>query len=198
MRTFDWFCWNFSEHSGHAQGDKASYPARPDNSAWTLTGYETIDWKEPAFVGEHGCFSYDKNEVKQEIDFGQFKFYAGNFYKKTPEYLTYAEAYTLWLMCTGRTEDCEDGHVRKLLEYGYLKTSNGVVEPNVVIFDRAAQETYNAETAARLSVLNEEIGALIAQASSISRGYVVEQALEDGWLRYDEHTINTVGAFIYL
>lgn len=44
----------------------------------------------------------------------------------------------------------------------------------------------------------DEIGVLIAQASSVSRGYVVEQALEDGWLRYDEHTINTVGAFIYL
>lgn len=124
VSTFDWFFWN----------DEASCPARPDNGVWTLTGYETIDWKEPAFVGEHGYFSYDKDEVKQEIDFRQFKFYAGKFYKKTPEYLTYAEAYTLWLMCTGRKEDCEDGYVRKLLEYGYLKTSNGVVEPNVVKF----------------------------------------------------------------
>lgn len=73
-----------------------------------------------------------------------------------------------------------------------------MVEPNVVIFDRAAQEMHSAEAAARRSVMNDEIGALIAQEPSVSRGYVVEQALEDGWLRCDEHTINTVGAFIYL
>lgn len=199
VRTFDWLCWDFSECNDHKQEYEVSCPSRPDNGAWTLTGYETVDWKEPVFfVGKHNYRSYDKDEVKQEVDFGQFKFYVGNLYAKTPEFLTYAEAYTLWLVCVGRTEDCGDGYVRKLLEYGYLKMSSGVVEPNVVIFDRAAQETYSAEAAAGLKALKDEIGALIAQAPSVSRGYVVEQALEDGWLNLDEHTINTVGAFIYL
>lgn len=198
VRTFDWLCWYSGEHDYNQQEYRISCPSRPDNGAWTLTGYETVDWKEPEFVGQHGYLSRDENEVKQDIEFGQFKFYAGGFYDKTPEHLTYIEAYTLWLVCAGRTEDCESGYVEKLLKYGYLKKHNGVVEPNVVIFDRTAQEPYSAEAAAKLKALKEEISALIAQAPSVSRGYVVQQALEDGWLGYDENTVNTLGAFIYL
>ena len=42
-----------------------------------------------------------------------------------------------------------------------------------------------------------EIIELLKECSDINRGYIVDQALEDGWLKYDEDTINTVGAFIY-
>lgn len=38
---------------------------------------------------------------------------------------------------------------------------------------------------------------LFKQCSSIERGYIIDQALEDGWLKFDENTINTVGDFIY-
>lgn len=173
------------------------YPSRPDNGEWTLTGYETIDWEEPDFVGQHGYLSYDKAEVKKEIGFGQFKFNVGG-YTKTPEYLTYSEVYTLWLVCAGKAEDGEKDYIEKLLEYGYIKNTNGVIEPNVVVFDSNAEKPDNAELTARLTVLISEINALIVQVPSISRGYVVEQALEDGWLKYDENTINTIGAYIYL
>ena len=198
--AFDWLKWNWSteEQGGNVYGGSPN-PPRPDNGAWTLYGYETIDWKEPAFVGLHGGYvSHDKNEVIQDIDFGQYKFWAGNFYEKTPEHLTYPELYTLWLVCTGKGEAGEKGYVEKLLEYGYLKEVDGVINPNVVIFDRSKEKPEHAEMSARLTVLKNEINALFMQAPSITRGYVVEQALEDGWLGYDGNTINTIGAYIYL
>lgn len=173
------------------------YPSRPNNGEWTLTGYETVDWEQPAFVGQHGYLSYDKSEVKKEIDFGQFKFYTFG-YAKTPEHLTYSEAYTLWLVCAGKAEAGERGYIDKLLEYGYIKNTDGVIEPNVVVFDSNAEKPDNAELTARLTALVREIYALIRQVPTISRGYVVEQALGDGWLKYDENTINTIGAYIYL
>lgn len=198
--AFDWLKWNWSteEQGGNVYGGSPN-PPRPDNGAWTLYGYETIDWKEPAFVGLHGGYvSHDKNEVIQDIDFGQYKFWAGNFYEKTPEHLTYPELYTLWLVCTGKGEAGEKGYVEKLLEYGYLKEVDGVINPNVVIFDRSKEKPEHSEMSARLTVLKNEINALFMQAPSITRGYVVEQALEDGWLGYDGNTINTIGAYIYL
>ncbi|MDE7283531.1 MAG: sigma-70 family RNA polymerase sigma factor [Lachnospiraceae bacterium] len=194
VRLFDWFALSLVENDCA----KGPYPSRPDNGAWTLTGYETVDWEEPAFVGLHGYLSHDKEEVKKEIDYGQYKFYTGGFYAKTPERLTYSEAYTLWLVCAGRAEDGEKGYIEKLLKYGYIKNTNGVIEPNVVVFDRNAEKPYKVDPADRMTVLIGEIGILIKQVQSITRGYVVEQALNDGWLKYDENTINTIGAYIYL
>ena len=35
------------------------------------------------------------------------------------------------------------------------------------------------------------------KAKDISRGYIIDQAINLGWLKFDENTINTVGAYIY-
>lgn len=48
------------------------------------------------------------------------------------------------------------------------------------------------------NLLKNEIVELLKKCSDINRGYIVDQALEDGWLKFDEDTINTIGAFIYL
>ena len=170
---------------------------RPDDGAWTLTGYETIDWKEPEFVGQHGCLSHDDNEVKKDIDFGQFKFMFKNIHEKTPENLSWTEAYTLWLVCSGRTESCEKSYLEKLLEYGYLKKDGSII-PNVVIFNRNAEKACNEQLTKKLTSLRDDIYSLFKQAPDIERGYIVEQAILDGWLKYDDNTISTIGAYIYL
>ena len=197
VRTFDWLQWSANTANNTSVEYKNSYPTRPDDGAWTLTGYENIDWKKPEFVGQHGYLSHDKNEVKKDIDFGQFKFIYNNIYEKTPEHLSWMEAYTLWLVCSGRIEACEKSYLEKMLEYGYLKKEGSII-PNVVIFDRNAEEPHNEELSQKLTSLKNEIFALFYQAPDIERGYVVEQAILDGWLKYDENTINTIGAYIYL
>ncbi len=174
------------------------YPDRPDDGKWELKGYEVIDWREPPFVGEHGYLSHDKNEIKIDIHFGQFKFRYKNIEEKTPIHLSYDEAYTLWLVCLGRTQESENGYLDKMIEYGYLKKVDGEIKPNVVIFNSNAKNPQNPELISKLTTLKKEIRSLISQAPNISRGYVVEQALTDGWLKYDDNTNKTIGAYIYI
>ena len=188
----------FCDTPTHEWNHEITYPLRPNNGKWILEGYESIDWEEPFFVGAHGYLAWDEPDIKKDIEFTQYKFYIQNHQKRTPEHLTYAEAYNLWLVCEGKEESAEKGYLEKLLEYGYLKKENDTVIPNILIFNRKAEKSYNAELTARLTALHNEICALIGQAPSISRGYVIEQALADGWLKYDENTSPVIGAYIYI
>ncbi|MBO5023294.1 MAG: sigma-70 family RNA polymerase sigma factor [Clostridia bacterium] len=197
VRAFDWLQWSANTVNNTSVEYKNSYPERPDDGAWIITGYETIDWKKPEFVGQHGYLSHDKNEVKKDIDFGQFKFMYNNIHEKTPDHLSWTEAYTLWLVCSGRIEASEKSYLEKLIEYGYLKKECSII-PNVVIFDRNAEKTNNEQLTEKLTSLRDDIYSLFKQAPDIERGYIVEQAIIDGWLKYDDDTINTIGAYIYL
>ena len=87
------------------------------------------------------------------------------------------------------------------------KTITGVFEPLVKDGTRVGKGSsvgtvisgnLDKKLAEKLAALREEICHLFDQAPKIERGYVVEQALEDGWLVYGEDTIATVGAYIYL
>ena len=137
-------------------------------------------------------------EIKQNVDFAQFKFFYKKINERTPDHLTWKESYTLWLVCAGKREAAEKAYLDKLLEYGYLKRHGEEIVPNVVIFDIQKKKDSDKKLAERLAALREEICHLFDQAPKIERGYVVEQALEDGWLVYGEDTIATVGAYIYL
>ena len=196
VRAFDWLRWS-AYTANNASVEHQAYPERPDDGAWELTGYETIDWDDPDFVGEHGYITHDANEVKQDIDFGQFKFRYKNICDKTPMHLSWKEAYTLWLVCSGRVEACERAYLEKLLEYGYLK-NDGSIAPNVVIFDRNAKRSDDEQLSEKITALRDDIYALFDQAPDIERGYIVEQAILNGWLKYDDDTVNTIGAYIYL
>ena len=149
------------------------------------------------FVGQHGYLSHDQEAIKKDVDFGQFKFYYKDIYDKTPVHLSWTEAYTLWLVCSGRIEACDQSYLKKLLDYGYLKKDDSII-PNVVIFDRNAEKPYNEQLTEKLTSLRDDIYSLFKQAPDIERGYIVEQAILDGWLKYDDNTINTIGAYIYL
>lgn len=195
MRTFD----VLKHLAGEARGEMHDYsnPPRPDGGAWTLYGYQTIDWREPGFVGQHGG-QYCKPEGEGTVDFWQYKFRYQNLCDRTPTYLHETGAYTLWLICHDRGEQCIPAEVEKLLEYGYLKKVDDVLTPNLVIFDREAKKIDNPDVLAKLGALKQEIFDLFAKAPSIERGYVLEQAIENGWLTYDENTDKAVGAYIYI
>lgn len=187
----------FDQISGMVNGqEETPCPSRPDGGTWTLTGYETVDWQEPDFVGLHMTRS-DK-DGKDRIEFGQYKFYVGGFYTRTPEHLANVEAHALHLVCMGRAEEAAPECVEKLLGYGYLKRADGILSPQVVVFDRNARERFPEKTSTALAALREEITALIAQTPSVTKAYVVDQALQDGWLKMDEQTLSVIGAYIYL
>jgi len=197
VRAFDWLQWSAKTVNDASVEYRNSLPTRPDDGAWDLTGYETIDWKQPDFVGQHGYLSHDVNEIKKDIDFAQFKFQFNKICEKTPLHLSWIEAYTLWQVCSGCIEACEKSYLEKLIEYGYLKKDDSII-PNIVIFDRNADKSHNEQLTEKLTSLRDEIYSLFKQAPDIERGYVVEQAILDGWLKYDDNMTNTIGAYIYL
>ena len=53
------------------------------------------------------------------------------------------------------------------------------------------------KAAAEITKLENEICELFKKSSSLSRGYVVEQAMNNGWITLDENTPAAAGAYIY-
>ena len=45
--------------------------------------------------------------------------------------------------------------------------------------------------------LQKEIVELLKKTKFFERGYIIDDAIENGWLKYDENTTNTMGAYIY-
>lgn len=187
VRAFDIIKYEMNDGEGWGP-----YPNRPDNGAWTLTGYETIDWSEPDFVGMHGGGDMPEG-AEIDVRFSQFKFQYKDMWNRQPVCVGYNNALALWQIVHGKADECDPHCVNKMIEYGYIRENNGVPEPNVVIFDDKAEEKPNA----KLTAFRNEIAELKKQAPSITRGYVVEQALENGWLKYSDDLIPTTGAFIY-
>jgi len=165
-------------------GDTDNPPPRPDGGCWVLLGFEEADWPEPAFVG---CHSSD-------YGFRQYKFFYQNHQTKTPEFLSGVEAEVLQRICKGAGDACPNETVNRLCDYGYLVKINGKLQPNIVIIHHQTRKQADPV----LSGLRQEILELFRQAPSITRGYIVEQALRDGWIRYDQSTDKTIGACIVL
>ena len=194
-KAFDWADDDSNEAEVIPYPD--CYPARPDNGRWELTGFEDAEFDEPNFVGQHGAYARDNNEIKIDINYGQYKYYVGNHQAKTPVHLSYKESETLWFVCNGKGEACEKAYIDALLKYGYLKKVGDEIKPNLVVFDHNAKSRCSKEVGDELSKLYKEAIALIKKAPSISRGYVIDKAIENGWLIYSDDMMPTVGAFIY-
>ena len=191
LKTFDYLLFKSKPYVNEED------PKRPDGGAWTITGFELVDYKEPEFVGLHGYLCSDKRDEKYDINYGQYKCYINGLYYKTPELLTYNDVHTLLLVAKGETDKCDKIYIDYLIEKGYLKNTNNIVEPNIVIFDVKVKNNTSKESINLLNKYKSEICEILKKTPSISREYILEQALKDGWLKYDENTLPTVGAYIY-
>ena len=193
VRVFDYLLMDMKKQNPEFK--ETEHPKRPDGGAWTVIGYEVVDFKEPNFVGLHGC--YNETPINN-INYGQYKFYAYNLYNNTPEHLISNDDLTIWLVCNNRVNECEKEKIEKLINYGYLKKKGNIIEPNIVIFNNHNKDEIDDKVMMNILNIKKEIIDLFKKAPLIERGYIIDQAIENGWLKYDENTINTVGAFIYI
>ena len=129
-----------------------------------------------------------------DVHFSQFYFVSKNNIFKKPQEINYMHAYTLWLVCNDRLEECDERYIDELLKIQYLKKEDEEIRPNILILENY-KPLYSSNE--KIKELEREIVELIKQTKLFERGYVVDQALEDGWLKYDKTTINTIGAYIY-
>ena len=170
----------------------AKSPDRPDDGAWTVTGYETIDWEEPHFVGQHGGLSYGETEV---VPFWQYKFQWQNLWNNTPTFVTVPEAQTLRDAATGHADKCDPATLARLISYGYFRRDGDRLTPLFVRLDPDAAETYGADVAEKLHTLAQKAREMFRENPKLRRGYVLEEAIARGWLRYDG-SLPSVGAYL--
>ena len=181
-RVFDCLTWE----------DDVKCPERPDDGAWTVTGREIIDWEEPHFVGMHGGLTYEETE---DIQFWQYKFQWQNLWNNTPTFLTVPEAQTLRDAATGHADKCDPATLARLISYGYLRRDGDRLTPLFVRLDPDAAETYGADVAGKLHTLAQKAREMFRENPKLTRGYVIDEAIARGWLRYDG-TLPCVGAYL--
>ena len=165
---------------------------RPDGGQWEVVGYEyPVEFEKPDFVGLHGDDRY-KDGKELNFFFGQYKFFKYGLANNTPDFLSFEEAKTLEKIYRGKFEDCDKRIIDKLISYGHVKTIDGTYVPNIFI---VKDRTFNIISNSNLQLI-KEIYDILETVPTIERGYILDQALETGWLHYDENTPKNVGAFI--
>ena len=198
---------------------------RPDGGRWDIVGYQDAEIKQPSFVGLHGCM--DDPDGNAPVYFQQYKFKYRNIEELTPMYLSAKEAQTLLKIVEQTYADCDVKIIEKLIEYGYVRERDGKYEPAIIVFGEDNTEQFTKEESERISALATEIKNLLRSsleyshkrsledipesllkndnfkefASSYSyfeRGIVFEQAIADGWIKYDENSSKAIGAFMYI
>ena len=92
------------------------------------------------------------------------------------------------LICQGKQSECDALYVDKLIEYGYVKKINDTLKPKTVIFNNKVADNEPSE---KIFKLRDELVELFKQTLSpyisfLDRGLIFEQALNDGWLKYDD------------
>ena len=209
---FDRLCYGSTDR-------RMSYTARPDNGYWDIVGFQTTDLPEQTGVGLHGCFSCE--------NFSQFRIYYKDMDKKVPDYLNAEEAEALLAVAKGEDaskEQCERlanyGYLART-EDGYepVIPMFGKESEDISAFSEEEQRvlTESAKEVRRLieetkaytnTVTREDLPPLLKNDDRLSyfacvnnyidRGFILDQALADGWLKYDENTSPVVGAYLYV
>ncbi|MBQ4573911.1 MAG: RNA polymerase sigma factor [Clostridia bacterium] len=109
---------------------------RPNGGSWDLVGFETYDWKQPFFVGCHGCLGEESYEVEAVCpsQFWQYKFYYGGIYSQTPEYLSPELGRALAAVAKGAGDGIPEHILNRLVEYGYVRCDEERYVPTIYVY----------------------------------------------------------------
>ncbi len=200
------------------------YTDRPDGGKWDIIGFQNADLELLPFVGHH--LAGNTRSDLPPIDFGQFKFNHAAVCDWTPPSLSHEQAHALYSVVCGKAGDCETTYLKQLLEFGYIRRTDDGYEPTVVVFGER-KLSFTDEEQAVLAAKADAVRVLFAQTvrastkiitadlpaayrdnghlcdfacrnSGITREWVVEQAIADGWLTLSDTTSKVIGAHIRL
>ena len=214
MRAYDNLYWDAAHE---ILPPKKPYTRRPNGGEWDIVGYQTIDWSEPDFVGQHGngCGTSAKN-------FSQYKFNYKNIMKRTPTFIPEEEGEALAHLARGEEAKCTVGAVDALIGYGYARREGDKTVPAVAVFAEKKPESRLPEAVrTELAAMAEEIRELLRDECRLAldvvradlpkrvrelihtdfvdvqhRGYVFEAALQKGWITYTDDLPKGVGAYL--
>lgn len=184
------------------------FPLRPDNGKWQITGYEHINFDVPLFVGEHGFMDSENKFEQHDLDWGQYKFRQFESNQCTPEHLTYQEVLTIRKIALGMEEECDQIILDKVTAYGYLRKNETGYMPTICVFAKARSQIeglfakVDLEQVVRLREQSvqifQELHDVTNSVDFSIRGYILEQALKGGWVKYNEDTPKIIGSYLCL
>lgn len=188
---------------------------RPNNGEWDILGMECYKGSKPAFVGLHGCVSSPNEKDLPEIMFRQFKFQYQDIERKSPNTLTYGEGEAMVAVANGKSNQVNEAVLKRLETYGYIKQTDSGYIPTILVMRKEKALEMPKEIKAQLEALQKrardiatrhylfcreqiyqeipnflkddtfQIDHACANISAM-RGAVLEEAIRQGYLAYDE------------
>ncbi len=219
MRAVDRLTWESIEHS-----ERKPYTKRPNNGAWDIIGYEAIDFDEPPFVGQHGNIYPDGVEQIDLMQYRFFHGDIRSKTPDTLKYVDIVTILKAVLgEAESQPKDSLDrmeqyGYIKTTAD-GYAPNIVVFREENRDLLEKftdaakseiadivAKIKSLNADRHAKfVQILKNDLPERVKNSSDFSRivgdayscrGYIVEEAVRIGYLRYDENTASPLGAYL--
>ena len=200
------------------------HTVRPDGGKWDIIGFQIAKCEPLPFVGHHVASA--NADQPNDLVFGQFKFYHDRIHERTPCSISPQEAYALQCVARHESSACDQTTLDRLLDYGYIRQTEAGYEPTIVVWSKEeppfteqerhslAQKAGDVRTVfadavnASNRILQTDLPAshrqhehlcdFVCRNGGITREWVVEQALADGWLTADDITSRVIGAHIQI
>ena len=196
------------------------YTVRPNNGNWDIIGYQIADIPDIPFVGLHGC---TKSFSQYKFRYMNMISKTPDYLDDDEAQAMQAVVEGNWESCTISVLDklVEYGYVAKT-ETGYQPTIviferkaknyiESFTDSEKAAISRIVEEirrikTETSEFADRITAndlpeefRNDERMCHFACANSkMSRNIVLDQAIKDGWVKYNEGSAKVLGAFVFV
>ncbi|MBP3352391.1 MAG: sigma-70 family RNA polymerase sigma factor [Lachnospiraceae bacterium] len=229
MNEVDRVCWNITSSYGiDKKADERlgswGFTRRPNGGEWDIMGLEEYQGERTARVALNGCVSNPQEKELQDIPFREYLFEG----IKDQTNLTYADGKALMDIANGSSEKVDEVILHRLEEKGYIrKVANGY-EPTFLVVKKENAKELPAEEAAKVEQLYEKAKEIaerhymycreqickeiptflkddayqIEQACNAifdMRGGVLEEAIHQGYLSYEEERDNRMlGVYLSL
>ena len=204
------------------------FTPRPNKGEWDLVGMETYKGDKPGFVGLSGCVSNPNEKDLPPINFEQYNHSYWGSKGASYRNMTYAHGKALVSIANGHIGEVDDAILKSLESYGYIKKTESGYIPTILVMRKQKNAKMPKEIKAQLMALHRKAGEIysrhylycqeqiyneiptflkedtiqIATACSLIsavRGAILDEAVKQGYLTYDEHNHNRMlGAFLTL
>ena len=212
MKAFDKFAYE--------NRNKHSYTKRPNGGNWDIVGFQNADIPSIPYTGLHGC---DSTFMQYKFKYKDIMMKTPEYLDHDEAMAIKAVAEGKWEICDKKALErlMEYGYVVKT-DLGYEPTivvfgmkldkyTEGFTAEEQALIAGYASEIRKifadtTEYAERVTIddlpnelkNDERMCKFACSNNKLARNYILDQALKDGWIKYDDATSKVIGAHIYV
>jgi len=218
MRAFDYFRKKYKMKD-------FTYTKRPNNGQWDIVGFEDTGIESLPFIGLHGSCGIDKNKPYADFGQYKYLFdniseKTPEYITQEESYslklinegkIDDVKSYIIEnLVKYGYLKKSDTGYELQIVVLedidtafkGFSEADQKIINDmitDITAYFKIAYDFSNEIVRKDLPKTirdNEKLVYLASDEEAFNRSYVFNYALNTGWLKYDENTSNTVGAFL--